>query len=142
MRLDANDLRVRNRFEHRGRCICHECLMRAIFGCRSDDRKCLRVRYRFRARGRRGIVFRCRSLRSDRSLAATVTARLAVHVTFPAIASAATSVTSPAAAFAMLGVVRRTGLPLNNGRLRRVGCARFLRLLRLLRLGDALRIGT
>ena len=108
--------------------------MRAIVGCRSGDLKCLLVRYRFRARGRRHLLLWRRSLWGDRSLATAVAARLALQVAFPAIATAATAVASPAAAFAMLGVVRRAGLSLRDGRLRRVGCTRFLRLLWLLRL--------
>ncbi len=68
----------------------------------------------------------CCSLRGYRSLAAAIAARLAVYVALAAIAAAATAIAPPATPFAMLGVVRRAGLSLRNGRLRRVGRALLL----------------
>jgi len=101
-----------------------------MIGMRQSRRQCLDLGDSFSARRGCHLVRGCR-LRGYGSLTAAVAARLAVDIALAAIASAATAVASPAAAFAVLGVVRRAGLSLRNGRFRRGGGARFLRLLRL-----------
>ena len=97
---------------------------------RQSRGQCLDLGDSFSARRGCHLVRGCR-LRGYGSLTAAVAARLAVDIALAAIASAATAVASSAAAFAVLGVVRRAWLSLRDGRLRQVGGARFLRLLRL-----------
>src|SRR5207244_12887858 len=109
LRLDANDLRLRRRLEHGGGRRRHRRLVRAIVMRHGRRWKCLDLGQGFNARGGRLEVFRWRSLRRGRTLAAALTALLAVSVALATATSAAAAVAAAAAAFAMFRVRSGTG---------------------------------